>query len=49
MLGVIVTTYFTEVFHMTLLTGLPFLGLLALVYALWYRPRAQAARTAPKE
>ena len=49
MLGVIVTTYFTEVFHMTLLTGLPFLGLLALIYALWYRPRAQAARTAPKE
>ncbi|ABX34806.1 amino acid permease-associated region [Delftia acidovorans SPH-1] len=44
MLGVIVTTYFTEVFHMTLLTGLPFLGLLALVYALWYRPRAQARK-----
>ncbi len=37
MLGVLITTYFTDEFHLTLLTGLPFLGFLLLVYAIWYR------------
>ncbi|MNZ70354.1 Amino-acid permease RocE [compost metagenome] len=39
MLGVLITTYFTAEFHLTLLTGLPFLGFLLLVYAVWYRRR----------
>ena len=40
MLGVLVTTYFTEEFHLTLLTGVPFLGVLLLAYRLWFRRRA---------
>ncbi len=39
MLGVLVTTYFTEEFHLTLLTGVPFLGVLLLAYRLWFRRR----------
>jgi len=37
MLGVIVTTYFTREFHTTVLVGVPFLVLLMLIYAFWYR------------
>lgn len=40
MLGVIVTTYFTKEFHLTVLTGVPFLLALLLVYLLWYRRKA---------
>ena len=40
MLGVLATTYFTEEFHLTLLTGVPFLGVLLLAYWLWFRRRA---------
>jgi AAT family amino acid transporter len=39
MLAVMVTTYFTPMFRLTLLAGTPLLAALALVYALWYRPR----------
>lgn len=39
MLGVIVTTYFTAEFHLTVLTGLPFLAVLLLAYAVWVRRR----------
>lgn len=39
MAGVMLTTLFTREFRTTLLVGLPFLGLLVLLYALWYRPR----------
>ncbi len=45
MLAVIVTTYFTEVFHLTLLTGVPMLLVLAAIYGLWYRKRDAAAAT----
>lgn len=37
MAGVIVTTLFTKEFHTTVLVGVPFLIVLVLVYALWYR------------
>ncbi|WP_027013888.1 amino acid permease [Comamonas composti] len=47
MLGVIVTTYFTQAFHMTLPIGLAFLIVLALAYLLWYRPRS--ARTSRED
>ncbi|VWC50420.1 amino acid transport, membrane protein [Burkholderia aenigmatica] len=40
MLAVMVTTYFTAEFHMTLIFGIPFLIALSVVYAVWYR-RAQ--------
>jgi AAT family amino acid transporter len=38
MLATLVTTYFTPMFKMTLLVGLPFLVLLVVVYMVWYRP-----------
>ena len=43
MLAVIVTTYFTDVFHLTALVGVPMLLLLAAVYQFWYRQRAAVA------
>jgi L-asparagine transporter-like permease len=43
MAGVIVTTLFTKEFHTTTLVGLPFLIVLVLIYALYYRPRANKA------
>ncbi|RGE46192.1 amino acid permease [Comamonas testosteroni] len=43
MAGVIVTTLFTKEFHTTTLVGVPFLIILVLIYALWYRPRATQA------
>ena len=39
MAGVIVTTLFTKEFHTTVLVGVPFLIVLVLVYALWYRKK----------
>lgn len=43
MLAALVSTLFTEVFRLTLLTGLPSLALLAIVYALRYRERSRPA------
>ena len=42
MAGVIVTTLFTKEFHTTVLVGVPFLIVLVLVYALWYRKKKVA-------
>jgi L-asparagine transporter-like permease len=47
MLAAMVSTLFTDVFRLTLLTGIPFLLLLAAVYRLWYR-KASAVRLAPQ-
>ncbi|WP_137895169.1 amino acid permease [Ramlibacter sp. 2FC] len=46
MLAALVSTLFTEVFRLTLLTGLPSLALLAIVYALRYRQRSRLAAAA---
>jgi AAT family amino acid transporter len=43
MLAIMVSTAFTDVFRLTLLTGIPFLVVLGVVYAIWYRPRQHAA------
>jgi L-asparagine transporter-like permease len=40
MLAVMITTSFTALFRMTLVTGIPFLALLAIVYGTWYRRTA---------
>lgn len=40
MLAIMVTTLFVEQFRPTMLTGIPFLVVLGIVYAVWYRPRA---------
>lgn len=45
MLAILVTTYFTPMFRLTLLVGLPFLAGLLAVYGLWYRPRQRKAST----
>ena len=42
MLAILVTTWFTSVFKMTLVFGVPFLLLLAALYYLLFRKRAQA-------
>lgn len=42
MLAIMVTTLFTAEFRMTLLTGIPFLIVLVVVYARWYRRRPHA-------
>jgi len=39
MLAALVSTYFTDVFRLTLLTGVPFILVLSVGYAIWYRPR----------
>ncbi len=39
MLAVIITTYFTDVFHMTTLIGVPMLLVMTAVYLIWYRKR----------
>lgn len=39
MLAVMLTTAFTSEFRLTLLTGLPFLAVLGLLYLLWFRRR----------
>ncbi|MGE8318869.1 MAG: amino acid permease [Comamonas sp.] len=41
MLAALLSTLFIDVFHLTLLTGVPFLLLLAAAYALWYRKPAK--------
>lgn len=38
MLAILVTTYFTPMFRLTLLVGLPFLTVLVVVYLVWHRP-----------
>jgi L-asparagine transporter-like permease len=43
MAAVLLTTAFTSAFRMTLVFGLPFLGILSLIYLLRYRPRSAAA------
>jgi len=44
MLAALVSTLFTDVFRLTVLTGLPFLLLLGAIYAIWYRkPAGQPA------
>ena len=48
MLAALVSTLFTDVFRLTVLTGLPFLLLLAAVYAIWYRrPAGQPSLQTP--
>jgi L-asparagine transporter-like permease len=44
MAAVLLTTAFTSAFRMTLVFGLPFLGILSLIYLLRYRPRSAPAR-----
>jgi AAT family amino acid transporter len=43
MLAVMLTTAFTNAFRMTLITGVPFLALLCLLYLTWYRKRTGLA------
>jgi L-asparagine transporter-like permease len=40
MAAVLVTTAFTHAFRLTLVFGLPFIGVLCAVWWVWYRPRA---------
>jgi L-asparagine transporter-like permease len=42
MLAILVTTAFTEPFRLTLITGVPFLALLTVVYFVWYRGKPAA-------
>ena len=42
-LAILVTTYFTPMFRLTLLVGLPFLAVLVAVYLAWYRPLSGGA------
>jgi len=37
MVAIMVTTYFTDEFKATLLSGIPFVALLSVIYFLWYR------------
>jgi L-asparagine transporter-like permease len=46
MAAVLLTTAFTGEFRMTLVFGLPFLAVLSVVYALWYRTPVRAASSA---
>lgn len=48
MLAVMVTTFFTAEFHMTLIFGVPFLVLLSVVYFVWYRQPVSVLRTDTK-
>ena len=43
MLAVMLTTAFTNAFRMTLITGVPFLALLYVLYLTWYRKRTGLA------
>ncbi|WP_370679294.1 amino acid permease [Comamonas sp. GB3 AK4-5] len=47
MFAALVSTLFTDVFRLTLLTGIPFLLVLAAVYRLWYR-KAPTVQLAPQ-
>jgi AAT family amino acid transporter len=40
MLAVMLTTPFTTLFAMTLVTGIPFLALLTIIYLVWYRGKS---------
>jgi AAT family amino acid transporter len=42
MLAILVTTYFTNVFQMTLVFGVPFLLILAVLYAVLFKKRGEA-------
>jgi len=44
MLAIMITTWFTDVFEMTLIFGIPFLLLLALWYALAFRGKTADAQ-----
>ena len=44
MLAVMITTYFTEVFHMTTLVGVPMLLVLTAAYWWWARRQTRATR-----
>lgn len=41
MLAIMVTTYFTDEFKATLLTGIPFVAVLSGIYFIWYRKPVQ--------
>ena len=41
MLAIMATTYFTDEFKATLLTGIPFVAVLSGIYFIWYRKPAQ--------
>jgi L-asparagine transporter-like permease len=43
MLATLVTTYFTDEFRLTLVYGVPFVVALSVIYAVWYRRRADVA------
>ena len=45
MLAAMISTLWTDVFRLTLLTGVPFLAVLGVVYAIWYRPGRPSAVT----
>ncbi|MEG0922266.1 MAG: amino acid permease [Comamonas sp.] len=44
MLAVIVTTYFTDIFHMTAIVGVPMLLVLAAAYHFWWRKHGKPAQ-----
>jgi len=41
MIAIMITTYFTDEFRATLVTGVPFVVVLTVIYHLWYRKPAQ--------
>ena len=41
MLSIMITTYFTEEFQATMVTGIPFVVILSVVYFIWYRKPVQ--------
>jgi len=47
MLAVMITTLFTEAFSLTLIWGLPFLGVMTLIYVLRFRAARPVAGEAP--
>ncbi len=48
MLAILATTYFTSVFKMTLVFGVPFLLVLAVLYQLLFRRRGEAVALTPR-
>ncbi|MDT4844870.1 hypothetical protein FQZ97_788390 [compost metagenome] len=49
MLAILATTYFTSVFRMTLVFGVPFLVILAAAYGLLVRERGEPAGRAARQ
>ena len=49
MLAILVTTFFTGVFKMTLVFGVPFLLVLALLYQLLFRRRGESVTLTPRD